>query len=108
MGGTAMKFVMMRKLVVPTAALIISTLGAACGSNGIEGTYSNGGSVVLDIRSGGKADLTMLGELEHCTWKSTDQKLTVTCNKDSVDFIRHDDGSLGGPVFVGTLKKSRS
>jgi len=102
-----MKFDMMRKLVVPTTAFIISTFGAACGSSGVEGTYSNGSSVVLDIRSGGKADLTMLGELEHCTWKATDQKVTLTCNRDSVDFIRHDDGSLGGPVFVGTLTKSK-
>ena len=102
-----MKFDMMRKLVVPTAVFLISTFGVACGSSGIEGTYSNGGSVVLDIRSGGKADLTMLGEQEHCTWKASDHKVTITCNKDSVDFIRHDDGSLGGPVFVGTLKKSK-
>jgi|SRR5215470_12629850 len=102
-----MKLNMKRKYVVPLAAMALGIFGAACGSSGIEGTYSNGGSVVLDIRSGGKAELTMLGEQEHCTWKANDQKLTVMCKDDSVDFIRHDDGSLGGPVFVGTLTKSR-
>jgi len=63
---------------------------------------------VLDIRAGGKSRLDDAGREEHCTWKAASQKLTVTCNRDSIDFIRHDGGSLGGPVFVGTLKKSKS
>jgi hypothetical protein len=103
-----MKFEMVRKLVVTLELFTLSSFGAACGTSGVEGTYSNGGSVVLDIRAGGKADLTTLGEQEHCTWKAASQKLTVICNRDSIDFIRHDDGSLGGPAFVGTLKKSTS
>src|SRR5438128_11803503 len=102
-----MRFDRLREFVLLAVVFTLSLTGAACGASGIEGTYSNGGSVVLDLRSGGKAELTMLGEQEHCTWKATDQKLTVTCKGDSVDFIRHDDGSLGGPVFVGTPTKSK-
>jgi len=102
-----MKFDRKRKPVVLASLFTLGAFGAACGTRSIEGTYSNGSSIVLEIRSGGKADLTMLGEEQHCTWKANDQKLTVTCKGDSVDFIRHDDGSLGGSLFVGTLKKSK-
>lgn len=94
------------KLAVFVVALVLVMSAAACGANSIEGTYSNG-QVVLDIRSGGKAQLTMLGEVEQCTWKEGDHKLTLTCKGDSVDLIRHDDGSLGGPLFVGNLAKSK-
>jgi len=93
------------------AAMLIffSVLTAACGAGGLEGTYSNmAGNVMLELRSGGKADLTISGETQHCTWKSDNSKVTVTCGGDSVDFGRHDDGSLTGPSFVGVLRKSKS
>jgi hypothetical protein len=80
---------------------------AACGSK-LEGTYSNlGGGVVLELRSAGKADVTMSGEVQHCSWKADPKKITVTCGGDAIDFVRHDDGTLSGPSFVGVLKKSK-
>ncbi len=97
------------KDMVPAAGLIFFAAAAAgCGAK-IEGTYSNlGGGMVLDLHSGGKADVTMLGEVQHCSWKEGDKKVTVTCGRDAIDLAVHDDGSLSGPVFVGVLKKSKS
>jgi hypothetical protein len=92
------------------AALLIclSFASAACGGN-LEGTYSNfGGGVVLDLRSGGKADLTLNGEIQNCGWKADSKKVTVTCGGDSLDLGIHDDGSLTGPAFVGVLRKAKS
>ena len=97
-----------RRSVLVAWFSVMSLATAACGANGVEGTYSNGGSVVLDLRSGGKADLTLMGELEHCSWKATDSKVTLSCKEGSVDFTRHDDGSLSGPVYIGQLKKSKN
>jgi len=95
------------RAVFAAGLILASLVNAACGT--LEGTYSNlGGNVMLELRSGGKADLTSSGEVEHCTWKSDSSKVTVTCKGDSVDFARHDDGSLTGPSFVGVLKKSKS
>ena len=84
--------------------------GVACGSGGgLEGTYStSAGNVVLELRSGGKANFTIMGETQACTWKAGDSKVVLTCKGDAVDFVRHDDGSLSGPGFVGRMTKSKS
>jgi len=97
------------RTIFAAVLIFFSVLGAACGAGGLEGTYSNmAGNVMLELRSGGKADLTISGETQHCAWKSDNSKVTVTCGGDSVDFGRHDDGSLTGPSFVGVLRKSKS
>ena len=83
-------------------------LTAACGAGGLEGTYStSAGNVVLELRSGGKANFTIMGETQACTWKADDSKVVLTCKGDSVNLVRHDDGSLSGPGFVGQMKKSK-
>jgi len=83
-------------------------LTAACGAGGLEGTYStSAGNVVLELRSGGKANFTIMGETQACTWKADDSKVVLTCKGDAVNFVRHDDGSLSGPGFVGQMKKSK-
>lgn len=81
----------------------------ACGSGGgLEGTYStSAGNVVLELRSGGKANFTIMGEGQACTWKATDTKVSLTCKGDSIELVRHDDGSLSGPGFVGRMTKSK-
>jgi len=96
------------------SALLLSSLSlllllsAACGASGLEGTYStSAGNVVLELRSGGKANFTIMGETQACTWKADDSKLLLTCKGDSVNFVRHDDGSLSGPGFVGQMKRSK-
>jgi hypothetical protein len=83
---------------------------AACGNSKIRGTYSNdGGTVVLDLRSGGEASITMMGETEACTYKVEKSTLHLTCGEHQVDFAIHEDGSLTGPgFFIGVLRKSKS
>jgi hypothetical protein len=81
----------------------------ACGASKVRGTYSNAsGMVTLDLRSGGEASFTMMGETEACTYKVEGQTVHLTCGQNKVDFAIHDDGSLTGPGFIGSLKKSKS
>jgi hypothetical protein len=80
----------------------------ACGA-GLSGTYTNPtGLVTLDLRSGGKASLTMMGENERCTYEADGKNLTLTCGGNKTVWGIHDDGSLTGPGIVGTLAKRKS
>ena len=96
-----------QKLVLATLLILLSIANVACGGK-LEGTYTNvAGNVMLELRSGGKADLTLNGETQNCGWKSDSKKVTVTCSGDSMDFGIHDDGSLTGPTMVGAMRKSK-
>lgn len=96
-----------RNAILAAAVVIVCIATAACGGK-LEGTYTNtSGGVMLELRSGGKAQFTLNGESQNCTWKADDKKVTLTCNGDSVDFGIHDDGSLTGPSFVGAMRKSK-
>ena len=74
----------------------------------MEGMYSSG-MVTLDLKAGGKATFTMMGESMPCIYKTTDDKLLLDCTPkgDKVDFIIHGDGSISGPGFIGNMKKSK-
>ena len=104
----------MKKLALPNVVLIAAvTAGVAviggCGSK-MEGTYTNtGGMVTLDLKSGGKAIFTMMGESMACTYKANDDKVLLDCTPkgEKVDFIIHGDGSIYGPGFIGSMKKSK-
>jgi hypothetical protein len=87
--------------------LFIAFTTAACGSK-MEGTYTQG-MITLDVKSGGKANFTMMGETYACTYKVKGDKLMLDCTPkgEKVDFIIHDDGSLTGPGFIGSMKKSK-
>jgi hypothetical protein len=93
--------------IVVVAAVIAVVAVIGCGSK-VEGTYSNGGMVTLDLKSGGKAMFTMMGETIPCTYKVKDNKVQLDCTPkgEKVDFMIHDDGSLTGPGFIGNMKKS--
>ena len=95
-------------LMLLTATLLLSTGGYA-GSN-MEGTYtSNMGNVVLDLKSGGEAMFTLMGESMPCKYNVKDEKLVLDCTPqgEKVDFVIHGDGSLSGPGFIGNMKKSK-
>ncbi len=104
----------MKKLKFPNVVLIAVVIAAiaaigGCGSK-MEGTYTNtGGMMTLDLKSGGKATFTMMGESLPCTYKVKDSKVMLDCTPkgEKVDFIIHDDGSLTGPSFIGAMKKSK-
>jgi hypothetical protein len=91
------------------AASMLLPTGGYSGSN-MEGTYtSNMGNVVLDLKSGGKAIFTLMGESMPCKYSVKDEKLVLDCTPqgEKVDFIIHGDGSISGPGFIGSMKKSK-
>jgi hypothetical protein len=97
--------------LIATIALLVSGL-VSCGSKSkLEGTYTQtgGGTVALDLKSGGKAQFTMMGESAACTYQVNGDKLMLDCSPkgEKVDFTIHDDGSLTGPSFIGVLKKGK-
>ena len=80
----------------------------ACGA-GVSGTYTNtNGLVTLDLESGGKASLSMMGQNEQCNYSVEGKNLMLTCGGDKTVWGIHDDGSITGPGFVGTLAKRKS
>ena len=83
-----------------------------CSGSSIVGTYSNANGVVtMDVRSGGNASITMMGESKACTYKVDGNQLTLNCPEiGPLVLTIHDDGSLTPPPgnFIGALKKSKS
>ncbi len=62
--------------VLGGVVLFVAFASVAWGSK-MEGTYTNtGGMVVLDLKSGGKATFTMMGESLPCTYKTSGDKPT--------------------------------
>lgn len=102
-----MKTLISPQIVVVAAVIAVVAVIGGCGSK-VEGTYSNGSMVTLDLKSGGKAMFTMMGETIPCTYKVKDNKVQLDCTPkgEKVDFMIHDDGSLTGPGFIGNMKKS--
>jgi len=85
-----------------------------CGCNsGPKGTYTDAnGAVILELRSGGKANFTFMGDVQDCTYESSAKQLTLTCKGEAgrTVFNIHDDGSLTGPAgsFMPPLRKEKS
>ena len=100
------------RLVVFVSASVI-VLAGGCNS-GPKGTYTDAnGAVILELRSGGKANFTFMGDVEECTYESSGKKLTLTCKGSPAPvtvFNIHDDGSLTGPAgsFMPLLRKEKS
>ena len=85
---------------------------AGCGKS-MTGTYTDvNGAVILELRSGGQASFTFMGDVENCTYESNAKQLTLTCKGSPApvtDFNIHDDGSLTGPpgTFMPPLRKEK-
>jgi hypothetical protein len=84
----------------------------AC-TSGPSGTYSDAnGAVLLELKSGGKANITWMGQVADCTDDTSGNKLTLDCKGDAgkIVFTIHDDGSLTGPPgsFMPMLRKQKS
>jgi len=99
------------------SASVVSTglILLMCGCNsGPKGTYTDAnGAVILELRSGGKANFTFMGGVEECTYESSGKQLTLTCKGSPAPvtvFNIHDDGSLTGPAgsFMPPLRKEKS
>ena len=95
-------------LVAGSLVLLIS----GCNS-GPKGTYTDAnGAVILELRSGGGANFTFMGEVQDCTYESSGKQLTLRCKGEAgkTVFNIHDDGSLTGPPgsFMPPLRKQKS
>jgi hypothetical protein len=76
------------------------------------GTYTDAnGAVILELRSGGSANLTFMGDVQDCSYESSGKQLTLTCKGEAgkTVFNIHDDGSLTGPPgsFMPPLRKQK-
>ena len=102
----------LRKKVLAIASLVCAGGGLiGCGPN-IKGTYSDGGSIILEVRSGGAATFTFMGDSVPCTYAVAGSQFSLDCQGQAgkLTFTIHDDGSLVGPpgTFVPPLRKTKS
>lgn len=99
--------------VMTAIGCAVVLLVSGCNS-GPTGTYTDAnGAVILELRSGGKASFTFMGDVENCTYESSAKQLTLTCKGSPAPvtvFNIHDDGSLTGPAgsFMPPLRKEKS
>ena len=89
--------------------LLISGL---TGCSGVKGTYSDpNGGVVLELRSGGEAAITFMGEVTNCTYTTSGKQVLLNCKPPAGQMTLniHDDDSLTGPAggFMPTLRKQK-
>jgi hypothetical protein len=78
----------------------------ACTPN-VKGKYRDAdGLMTVELKSGGEAHTTFMGQSAPCTYEVKSKEVHLTCNYTTTVFTIRDDGSLGTPPIVGlTLKK---
>jgi hypothetical protein len=88
--------------------LLLMTPLTGC-SSGVTGTYTNtGGQVMLELASGGKATMSMGGDIKTCTYTADDKSVVLNCGRNDQTSLRvNADGSLTAPGFIGVMKKSK-
>jgi hypothetical protein len=119
----------MANLIVPRTVLmailvLVSAVISGCGSQ-VEGTYSDGGVMMLELRPGGKAAFTFMGDTYPCAYKSNADRVMLDCapnrtvphsgkdwprnvvGSEKIDFTIHDDGSLTSTALMVPLKKTK-
>ena len=70
-----MRFCKFTVLVAGSLVMLIS----GCNS-GPNGTYTDAnGAVILELRSGGKANFTFMGDVQDCTHETSGKQLTLIC-----------------------------
>ena len=77
-----------------------ASVAAGCSCSSLPGTYSDpNGAITLEIKSGGSANLTFMGQSAPCTYAVSGQQLNLNCKGDAgkITFTIRDDGSLAGP-----------
>ena len=99
-----------RVVILFAGAWLLVSMGAC--TSGAQGTYSDqSGGLILELKSGGKANLTMQGEIVECTYSTSGKQITVECKGPAGInvFNVHDDGSLTGPPgsFFPALRKQK-
>ena len=100
-----------RRIFVVLPAFV-ALVASACHS-GPTGTYTDtSGSVIMELKGGGSANFTFMGQVQDCSYTTSSQQLTLTCKGDSTGptvFTIHDDGTLTGPPgsFMPPLRKEK-
>ena len=94
------------------AAGSLALLVAGCNSR-LKGTYTDAnGAVILELRSGGTANFTFMGDVQDCTFETSGKQITLSCKGEAgkTVFNIHDDGSLTGPPgsFMPPLRKQKT
>ena len=83
---------------------------AACGGKVQGNTYTgNGGVVVVEFKSGGKAYIATGPVSTPCTYTESGNRVTLVCEGKPLEFTVDDEGSLIGPPdgFVARLTKKK-
>jgi hypothetical protein len=101
-----------RKTRIGSIVMIVLAFAAFGCTSGPSGTYSDAnGAVLLELKSGGKANITFMGEMADCTDSASGNQLTLDCKPPAgkIVFTIHDDGSLTGPPggFMPMLRKQK-
>jgi hypothetical protein len=95
----------MRHTWIITTAVLTALAVAGCRS-GITGRYADAeNAYVLDLNSGGKAQLTFKGDGTPCTYTVVEKKVSLDCAGNQVELTVQDDGSLKGSGFPVILAK---
>jgi hypothetical protein len=92
--------------VVLMSALVFAGCGASVEGN----TYTgNGGIVVVEFKSGGKAFVSTGPVSTPCTYTASGKTVVLTCEGDKTTFTVDDDGALIGPPngMLGRLTKKK-
>ena len=91
-------------------AIVWVCVAAACGKS-LNGTYHDqSGQVTLELKSGGSAHITMMGEGHDLTYKVEGSKITLHAVEDSnatggdLEITRNNDGTLSMAMFTLTKK----
>jgi hypothetical protein len=90
--------------------LAFTTIALCAGCGGVQGTYSDpGGAMTLQLKSGGAATVTFMGQTATCTYTTASNQVTMDCPQagGKMVFTIQNDGSLAGPPgsFIQPLKK---
>src|SRR5262245_23657093 len=95
--------------IVIFSAVFAMTGCSSCIGGGVQGTYTDStGTYVLELKSGGKASFTMLGQTADCTYDTSGDKISLECKgtQGKMVFTQHEKGILTPPSpFMPGLKK---
>jgi hypothetical protein len=95
----------LRKSTLASSVILIILTFGGCG--GVQGTYADPtGGFVLQLQSGNKAVLSMMGQTGNCTYTGDGDKISVTCEGITNVYTKSGD-TLNPPPgsMIGALKK---
>jgi hypothetical protein len=98
-----MNFTIARKISMAILFSILCVSG--CGKS-VSGTYVNPETQMsIELKSGGKASLTLAGMTHEGDYTVDGNKLTIKSNGDATTFLINDDGSISSEDKTMTFKK---